>query len=83
MQSVPKISKFDRRNDHLIIRLWTIQMKGSAEYFHVVLFIVLRNEFLTCETVARKKSLILTNYIKGAGQKFSCATVILYSARWL
>ena len=38
MQSVPKISKFDRRNDHLI-RLWiksfttTIQMKGSESIF--------------------------------------------------
>ena len=51
MQSVPKISQFDRLNDHLIIRLWikscttTIQMKVSEEYFPVVLFIVLRNEF--------------------------------------
>ena len=36
----------------------------------MVLFIVLRNEFLTCETVARMKSLSLTNCLKGAEQNF-------------
>ena len=77
MQSVPKISKFDRHNDHLIIRLWikscttTIHMKGSESIFLWYCLLFFGMSFrLTCETVARMKSLSLTNCLKGAEQNF-------------